>query len=334
MEDSIIIGSQVSLSRNITNYPFPHKLSQSESQVITDKVNNIILESEDLFQENFILYRIKDISNIEKDTLIDRGIISNKFSTNEVGAIIINKDKTKCILINDEDHIKIKVYEDQFNVDEAFNFANKVDDILGEKLDFAFNEKLGYLTCCPVNAGTGLKTSIIVHLPILSFQKKIDTYSNIAHKLGANIKSISNGKSSTLGNMFEISNQSVIGRSEKNIVESIKSLTKDIKTKEKEARNIVKLEASIELEDEIYRSLGILQNARILSVQEAMKHLSNIKLGIEMDYIEDINIEKIISLMRGIKPSMRLMSQATGDSDIKRAEFLRNEFSLANRNKK
>ena len=80
MEDSIIIGSQVSLSRNITNYPFPHKLSQSESQVITDKVNNIILESEDLFQENFILYRIKDISNIEKDTLIDRGIISNKFS--------------------------------------------------------------------------------------------------------------------------------------------------------------------------------------------------------------------------------------------------------------
>ena len=334
MEDSIIIGSQVSLSRNITNYPFPHKLSQSESQVITDKVNNIILESEDLFQENFILYRIKDISNIEKDTLIDRGIISNKFSTNEVGAIIINKDKTKCILINDEDHIKIKVYEDQFNVDEAFNFANKVDDILGEKLDFAFNEKLGYLTCCPVNAGTGLKTSIIVHLPILSFQKKIDTYSNIAHKLGANIKAISNGKSSTLGNMFEISNQSVIGRSEKNIVESIKSLTKDIKTKEKESRNIVKLEASIELEDEIYRSLGILQNARILSVQEAMKHLSNIKLGIEMDYIEDINIEKIISLMRGIKPSMRLMSQATGDSDIKRAEFLRNEFSLANRNKK
>ena len=126
MEDSIIIGSQVSLSRNITNYPFPHKLSQSESQVITDKVNNIILESEDLFQENFILYRIKDISNIEKDTLIDRGIISNKFSTNEVGAIIINKDKTKCILINDEDHIKIKVYEDQFNVDEAFNFAKKV----------------------------------------------------------------------------------------------------------------------------------------------------------------------------------------------------------------
>lgn len=334
MEDSIIIGSQVSLSRNITNYPFPHKLSQSESQVITDKIKNIILESEDLSQENFILFNMKDISTIEKDTLIDRGIISSKFSTNEIGSIILNKDKTKCILINDEDHIKIKIYEDQFKVDEAFNFANKVDDILGEKLDFAFNEKLGYLTCCPVNAGTGLKTSIIVHLPILSFQKKVDTYSNIAHKLGANIKGISNKKLKTLGNMFEISNQSVIGRSEKNIIESLKSLTKDIRTKEQESRAIVNMEASIELEDEIYRSLGILQNSRILSAQEAMKHLSNIKLGIDMDYIKDINIEKIIGLMRGMKPAMRLMSQSTSNSDIKRAEFLRNEFSLANRNKK
>lgn len=334
MEDSIIIGSQVSLSRNITNYPFPHKLSQSESQVITNKINNIILESEDLSQENFILYNIKDISNIEKDTLIDRGIISNEFSSNEMGAIILNKDKTKSILINDEDHIKIKIYEDKFNVDEAFNFANKIDDILSERLDFAFNEKLGYLTCCPVNAGTGLKTSIIVHLPILGIQKKVDNYSNIAYKLGANIKGIANGKSNTLGNMFKISNQSVIGRSEKNIIESLKSLTKDIRIKEEESRLIVNMEESIELEDEIYRSLGILQNARILSVEEAMKHLSNIKLGIEMNYIKDINIEKIINLMKGMKPAMRLMSQVTSDSDTKRAEFLRNEFSLANRNKK
>ncbi|WP_455538779.1 hypothetical protein [Terrisporobacter sp.] len=334
MEDSIIIGSQVSLSRNITNYPFPHKLSQLESQVITNKINNTILESQELSQENFILYSMKDMSNIEKDTLIDRGIINNKFSGNEMGSIILNRDKTKCILINDEDHIQIKVYKEQFNIDEAFNFANKVDDILGKKLDFAFNERLGYLTCCPVKAGTGLKISIIVHLPILSFQKKVDTYSNIAHKLGANIKGISSVKSSTLGNMFEISNRSVIGKSEKNIIESLKSLTKDIRTKEKESRLIVNMEASIELEDEIYRSLGILQNSRILSAKEAMKHLSNIKLGIEMDYIKDINIEKVISLMKGMKPAMKLMSQATSDSDIKRAEFLRNEFSLANKNKK
>ena len=205
---------------------------------------------------------------------------------------------------------------------------------LSEKIEYAFNDKIGYLTCLPVNAGTGLKATVVIHLPILSLQKKIETYSNIAHKLGANIKGISSNKSNTLGNMFEITNQSVIGRSEKNIIESLKSLTKDIKTKENESRLLVNMEASIELEDDIYRSLGILQNCRIISAQEAMKHLSNIKLGIEMDYIKDISLEKVINLMTGMKPIMELMSPMTSDGDIKRADFLREEFTLANRNKK
>lgn len=334
MEDNIIMGTRVALSRNITNYPFPHKLSQSESQVIANKINNIILKSENLFHENFITYNMSEISQIEKNTLIERGIISNKFSKNDIGSIIINKDKTKVIIVNDQDHIKITIYEDEFNLDETFIVANKIDDILESKLDYAFDDKLGYLTSCPINVGTGLKASSIVHLPILSLQKKIDTYYNVAHKLGLNIKGICNEKANILGSMYEISNQQVVGKSEKNIIESLKSLTKDIITREKESRILLKMEASIELEDEIYRSLGILQNSRIISPFEAMKHLSNIKLGIEMDYIKDINIEKIINLMKGMKPAFRIRSQMTSDSDTKRADFLREEFTLANKNKK
>lgn len=334
MQDNMIISTQIALSRNITNYPFPHKLSQSESKTIANKINNIILKSESLLQEDFIAYEIKDLSQIEKNTLIERNIISNKFSNNNIGSIIINKDKTKCIIVNDQDHIKIKIYEDKFNMDEAFIIANRIDDILASKLDYAFDDKIGYLTSCPVNAGTGLKVSIIVHLPILSLQRKIDKYSNIANKLGINIKGICNEKSNILGNMYEISNQSVIGRSEKNTIESLKSLIKDLTSREKESRTLVEMEASIELEDEIYRSLGILQSARIISAYESMKHLSNIKLGIEMDYIKDINIDKVINLMKGMKPALRLMLPMTSDSDTKRADFLREEFTLANRNKK
>ena len=333
MEDNIIMGTRVALSRNITNYPFPHKLSQSESQVIVNKINNIILKSENLFNENFITYNMREISQIEKNTLMERGIISNKFSKSDIGSIIINKNKTKVITVNDEDHVKIHIYEDKFNIDETFIVANQIDDILESKLDYAFNDKLGYLTSSPINVGTGLKASVIVHLPILSLQKKIGTYSNIAHKLGLNIKGICNEKSNILGNMYEISNQSTIDKTEKNIIESLKSLTKDIIKREKESRILLKMEASIELEDEIYRSLGILQNSRIISSFEAMKHLSNIKLGIEIDYIKDINIEKIINLMKGMKPALRLMSQMTSDSDIKRANFLRKEFSRVNKNK-
>lgn len=334
MEDIIVISNQISLSRNINNYPFPHKLGQSESQAISNKISNIILKSDELSQEDFITYNIKDISQIEKNTLLERNIISKEFSTNNNGSIIINKDKTKYIIVNDQDHIKITICKDKFDIDETFLIVNKIDDILSNKLDYSFNDKLGYLTSFPINAGTGMKASIIVHLPILSLQKRVDTYCNIARKIGANIKGICNEKSNILGNMYEISNQSLIGRSEKNIIESLKSLTKDIIDKERESRTLVKMEAYIELEDEIYRSLGILQNSRIITSYEAMKHLSNIKLGIEMDYIKDINIEKIISLMKGMKPALRLISGMNSDSDIKRADFLREEFTPANRNKK
>ena len=333
MEDNIILGTRVSLTRNINSYPFPHKLSQSESQVIANKINNIILKSDDLFHENFITYNMNEISQIEKNILIERGIISNKFSVSDIGSIIINENKTKFITINDQDHIKISIYKDKFNVDEAFVMANQIDDILESKLDYAFDDKLGYLNSSLAKLGTGLKASVIAHLPILSLQRKIELYSGIANKLGLNIKGICNEKSNILGNMYDISTKSTIDKTEKNSIESLKSLTRDIITRENQSRIIVKIEASIELEDEIYRALGILQNSRIISPSEAMKHLSNIKLGIEMDYIKDISNERIINLMKGMKPDLMIMSKMTSDSDIKRANFLREEFKRVNKNK-
>lgn len=334
MENTIVMNTQVSLSRNINNYPFPHKLNQSEAMYIVNKVSRILLTSPDLQQEDFILKNMKDITDIEKTTLIERSIISNKFSKNDISSILINKDKSKFILINGDNHIEIKIYMNNLNLNEAFNIADQIDDILGEKLDYSFNENLGYLASCPVNVGTGLKASVTLHLPILSLQKKIENYHNIGHKLGINIKGICSERSNTLGNMYEITNQNIIGRSEKNTLESLKSMIKEIITKEIESREILKIEANIEVEDEVYRSLGILQNARIISAQEVMKHLSNIKLGIEMDYINDINLDKVINLMNGMKPALRLMSAVTSSSDIERASYIRNEFTLANRNKK
>lgn len=332
MEDSIVMSTNISLSRNIDNYPFPHKLSESESTVIINKIKKILTDSEDLSCEDLVLANIKDISDIEKNALIERNIISKSFSKSDKGALLSNKDKSINVLINNEDHINIKVCKKDLDLDEAYEVANNIDDIIGENIDYAFNKDIGYLTSCPVNAGTGLKVSVIVHLPILSLQDKIDSYYNIAQKIGANIKGIDSEKSNTLGSMYELYNQCTFGMSEKNIIESIKSLAKDMILKEDEARNKLKEESSIELEDKIFRSLGILEKSRIISAYEAMKHLSNIKLGIDMKYIDDINIEKIDSLMKGLKPGLRL-TMTSRDSDIERASYLREEFTLANRKK-
>lgn len=333
MEDSIVMNTQISLSRNIDNYPFPHKLSQSESDIITNRIKSILLDSKGICNEDLIFQNIKDISDIEKNMMLERHMITRNFANNDKGALLVNKDKSINVIINNEDHISIKVFKRDFQLDEAYEVIDKIDDIIGDKLDYAFNKDIGYLTSCPVNAGTGLKVSVIVHLPVLSLQDKVENYYNIAHKIGANIKGINSEKSNTLGSMYEISNQTTFGMSEKNIIESIKSLTKDIVCKEVEARKILKEQSSIELEDEIYRSLGILEKARIISAYEAMKHLSNIKLGIEMDYLKEINLDKINNLMRGMKPALRLMS-LNRESDIERGSYLREEFTFANRNKK
>lgn len=334
METNIVMNTQVSLSRNINNYPFPYKLNESEAMYIVNKVSKILLNSSDLQQEDFILKNMKDITDIEKVTLIERNIISTNFSKNDISSILINKNQSKFILINGDNHIEIKIYMNNLDVDKAFNIANQMDDILGEKLDYIFDENIGYLTSCPANAGTGLRASVTLHLPVLSLQKKIEDCYNIAYKLGINLKGICNERSNTLGNMYEISNQNIMGRSEKSILESLKSMTKEIIEKEIKSREILKTEAKIEVQDEVYRSLGILQNARIISAQEVMKHLSNIKLGIEMGYINDINLDKVINLMNGMKPALRLMCPLDSSSHIERASYIRDEFTLANRNKK
>lgn len=333
MEDNIIMNTQVSLSRNIDHYPFPHKLSESESMVIVNKIKSILIDSKELSHEGLVAEKIKDISYVEKSSMLERHMINQEFANSNKGALLFNKDKSVNIIINDEDHINIKVYKKDFQLDEAYEVANYIDDVIGNQLDYAFNEDIGYLTCCPIKAGTGLNISVLLHLPVLSLQDKIDSYYNIANKIGLNIKGINSENSNTLGSMYRISNQSNFGISENNIIESIKSLIKDIISKEEEARDKLKQQSSIELEDEIFRSLGIIEKARIISSYEAMKHLSNIKLGIEMEYIKDINIEKIDNLMMGIKPALKLMLSSR-ESDIDRATYLREEFTLANRNKK
>lgn len=332
MDNGIVIESKISILRNIENYPFPHKLSHIESEDIINKIKSILIGSDDIC-DDLVLINMKEASNIEKNNLMERRIISKNFSENENGALLYNQDKTISILINDDNHININVSKQDSDLNQLYNIANKIEDIIGEKIDFVFNNEIGYLTSCPVNAGTGLKASIVVHLPILSLKDEIENYRNIANKIGANIKGINSEKANTLGNMYEVINQKTYGKSEKNIIESINCLTKDLVSNEIEARNNLKKYTPIELEDNIFRSLGILQNARIISSYEVMKHLSNVKLGIDIGYIKDINKEKINSLMMGLKPSLRVLSY-TNESDIERANYIREELSLGNRNNK
>ena len=329
MEQSAVIKSKVELSRNLNGYSFPHKLSSKEADIIIEKVNNILSNCE----YDLILNKTQDLSEVEVSLLLERELIDSDFLANENSAILINHDKTICVLINGLDHIKIEVIG--YNGSrELYSIANEIDDILESHLDYAFDKDLGYLTTCPVNVGTGLKVTNTIHIPSVVKLNQVDDYYKIAHKIGVNFNGMYGRTKNVLGNLYKISNDVTIGRTEENIIKSVESLSKDLTKREYEDRDILKNVRGVDLEDDVFRSLAILSSARVLTNTELMRCLSSIKVGIEMGYLEDVSLEKLDKLMTGRQPYLRVISAYDEEEKIQRASYIRREFSLANRNNK
>ena len=217
---------------------------------------------------------------------------------------------------------------------ELYNIANEIDDILESHLDYAFDKDLGYLTTCPVNVGTGLKVTNTIHIPSVVKLNQVDDYYKIAHKIGVNFNGMYGKTKNVLGNLYKISNDVTIVRTEENIIKSVESLSKDLTKREYEGRDILKNVRGIDLEDDVFRSLAILSSARVLTNTELMRCLSSIKVGIEMGYLEDVSLEKVDKLMTGRQPYLIVISAYDEEEKIQRASYIRREFSLANRNNK
>ena len=329
MEQSAVMKSKIEIARNLNGYSFPHKLSSKEADIIIEKVKNALSDS----KYEFILHRKNDLSEIELNSLIEMELIDDNFLSSQYAALLINIDKTICILINGLDHIKIQVVGNN-DIKGLYEIGNEIDDILESHLEYAFDKDLGYLTTCPVNVGTGLKVTNTIHIPSIEKLKQVDDYYKIAHKIGVNFKGVYGKTKSILGSLYKISNTIMIGRSEENIIQSVESISNDLSKREYESREILKNVHKIDLEDEIFRSLAILSSARVITNSELMKCLSNVKLGIEMGYIDDVNLEKVINFMTGKQPYLKIISAYDEEDKIERASYIRREFSLANRNNK
>ena len=256
----------------------------------------------------------------------------HKLSSKEADIII---DKVKNTLSNSKYEFILHRKNDLSEIEiNALIEMELIDDILESNLEYAFDKDLGYLTTCPVNVGTGLKITNTIHIPSIEKLKQVDDYYKIAHKIGVNFKGVYGKTKSILGSLYTISNSIMLGRSESNIIQSVESMSNDLSKREYESREVLKNLEKINLEDEIFRSLAILSSARVITNSELMQCLSNVKLGIEMGYIEDVSLEKITKLMTGRQPYLKIISAYDEDNKIERATYIRREFSLANRNNK
>ncbi len=325
-EGDIAVSTRVRLARNINGYPFPSRMTDYMREQINDKIKNAITNSNTPFSRNLSYIAMKDIPENERYAMVERHIISPEFVSNcQNKAIIISEDESISIMIGEEDHIRIQVILSGLQLENAYDIAERIDTLLCDTLDIAFDENLGFLTECPTNLGTGLRASLMLHLPVLESTGEIKNLSRAVEKIGFTVRGMYGEGSSAIASFYQISNQITLGISEKNAIDNLKTISMQFIEKERALRGALNL---LKTEDLCYRALGTLKSARVLSSEEMIKLLSRVKLGISMGIIDE-NIDPVKSLIEG-QPYM-LMSKF-GDMnpeerDIKRASLIREIFS-------
>ena len=329
MSEQVVISTRVRLARNLKDYPFPCKLSLQGREKIIDSVKKAITESNSSIATDFSFIKIGELTPTQSVSLVEKRLVRPEFISNTDGrAMLLSKNENVSIMINEEDHIRVQVITKGLNLEEAYDMADKLDTLLDENLEFAFDEKLGYLTQCPTNLGTGMRASVMLHLPALEKSKAINRIAGNLSKLGLTIRGAHGEGTEPKGALYQLSNQVTLGISEKSAIENLKNITIQLIAQETQARE--RLCKNIEIQDTISRSFGILKSALIISHEEALKLLSNVRLGIVSGQITDISTETIDKLMVAVEPATLTVnankSLSPHDRDIERAKLLRNSF--------
>lgn len=274
----IVMYSKAVLMRNLAHVPYPIKMSDDTKRTVVKKVFACIKNSP-LAQE-FDLINTSDISKAKALSYSEKDLISDSFAKQN-SSFLLSKNEDVCILINEEDHIKINSFASGQNIEEAYNKANDIDDIFINGLQIAFSDKYGFLTSSPFNLGTGLNVSVVFHLPALANKGIMSKLSTTVSKLGFVLKEMYDGGA---GDFYILTNTVTLGITEKNAIDNLNAVCNQIVAQERMAREALKENPSVE--DKIYRTLGILKLARKLSVEEFLNSISLVRLGISLGYFE------------------------------------------------
>ncbi len=304
LDNDIVLSSRIRLARNFEQVSFPTSGDQEALSKVLEYMQQEFDQQSYKDFKQLQLVKMKDLKPVEKRVLVEKHLISPSLAEkDETGAALISKSEQASIMINEEDHLRIQLYYPGFELSEALNKAQELDDWFEEKIRFAFDENRGYLTSCPTNAGTGLRASVMMHLPALAMTNQINNLIPEINKLGLVVRGIYGEGSEAQGQLYQISNQMTLGKSEEDIVEDLKSVVKQVIENERRAREWIMEQLGIQLEDRIFRSYGILANSRIIQSKEAAKCLSDVRLGIDLGLIKDVSKTILNELMVLTQPA-------------------------------
>ncbi|MDQ1143307.1 protein arginine kinase [Bacillus sp. SORGH_AS 510] len=332
-DSDIVLSSRIRLARNFDAFKFPTLFSHEEAKMIIENMEGIFQESPLQKFGQMELLKIDAMQPLQKRVLVEKHLISPHLAEDSpYGAVLLTENEEVSIMINEEDHIRIQCLFPGLQLSEALDAANEIDDWLESNIQYAFEEQYGYLTSCPTNVGTGLRASVMMHLPGLILTQQINRIIPAINQLGLVVRGIYGEGSEALGNIFQISNQITLGKSEEDICRDLKGVVSQLISQERSAREALRKTSNIQLEDRVFRSLGVLTNSRIIETKEAARCLSDVRLGIDMGLIENMPKSILNELMILTQPGF-LQQYAGGplrphERDIRRAALIRERLKM------
>jgi protein arginine kinase len=327
----VVISSRVRLARNLRHRAFPGWAKKAERTAILDLIKprvEALPEMQDPFSE-----LLQDLSALEKQVLVERHLISREHAAKSTGsAVVMNRRQTLSVMINEEDHLRIQSIRSGLQLKQAFKLVDKIDSALESQLEFAFDPRLGYLTACPTNVGTGMRASAMLHLPGLVLSELINQVVQAVSKIGLAVRGLYGEGTEAMGNLFQISNQTTLGEKEEEIINRLTKVIETIIEKEQDARQILLEKKSNTLWDQIGRAYGVLTYAHAMTSKEALNLLSIIKLGVDLGAFPEDRRLPIDELFIDTQPAhLQKSSQQklnAEERDYLRAKIIRDRLKL------
>lgn len=330
-ESEIVISSRVRVARNLRQLPFPMLATNQQSNEVMEQLTNVAISGNLEPIGKFETIVLSELNELDRRVLVEKHLISPSLANeSRGGAVILSDNESVSIMINEEDHLRIQCLYPGFQIKEAWGLANRIDDIFEAETNYAFDEKRGYLTSCPTNVGTGIRASVMMHLPALVMTQQINRILSAVTQVGLAVRGLYGEGSEALGNLFQISNQITLGQSENEIIDNLYGVAKQIIEHEKSARLRLMSESRLRIEDRVKRSYGILAYAAVMDSKESAQRLSDVRLGVDLGLLNDVSPqvmnELIVMTQPGFLQQVFNEKMSAEQRDFRRAELIRKQL--------
>jgi len=329
-ESDIVISSRLRLARNLADFPFISRTTEADRAEIEKILHRRIdaMQQAGSVSPEALYVNVGDLEEIDRQLLVERQLISREHAESEgARAVVIDHDERFSVMINEEDHLRVQVMHSGLDLDAAWQQINALDDLIEEQVTYAYSDKLGYLTACPTNVGTGVRVSVMLHLPALVITRQIEKVFRSLQKINLAVRGLYGEGSQAMGDFYQISNQITLGMTEEELTKKVADVVPVLIDYERQAREFLIRESHETLHDRVSRAFGILRTAQTISSEETMHLLSSVRMGINLGLIGDLEIPTINQLFVHTQPAhlQKLAGSELDSSDrnIERAAYLR-----------